>query len=107
MQSQKAKTLAFVLFLLAAALFGASPVFADCGTPCFENNDDILNGQRQVMRVDDLIAADPFPNSYTNPTDTTLLNWFLPTENGGIAGPSQALTLAHVLLFVPEYSRAP
>ena len=77
----KRKTLSFALFLTAAALFCAPPVLAGCGTPCFEDNDDMMDGQRQVMRVDDLIAVDPFPNSYSNPIQTQTNNCFLPTAD--------------------------
>ena len=53
-------TCAAVLIAGLTSLFVGSRIgLAHCGTPCFQNNEDILSGQRHLLRNDDLVYLDP------------------------------------------------
>ncbi len=51
---------------LASFTAGSLTALADCGTPCFQDNDDILSGERQLLRNDDLVYLAGTPGNYVN-----------------------------------------
>lgn len=91
---------AIIVGLALVGTGGAPQARADCGTPCFADNEDILSGRRDLLPVDDLVWAYPVFNDKEELTTFANAVWEsndarLPADAvGSDVGPANPLSFA-------------